>query len=123
MEITEQQILNFIFNPDPEILFYLTIGIGVAVLTVAIIEGPGNGPLPKLSKKRKNFSDTVKLRVLKAQNHKCKACKKLLTTTEFDHIDGNRENNCGSNCQALCPNCHAEKTRTKLVNHKTGFQN
>ena len=30
---------------------------------------------------------------------------------DFDHIDGDSSNNSLSNCQALCPNCHAKKTR------------
>jgi 5-methylcytosine-specific restriction endonuclease McrA len=33
---------------------------------------------------------------------------------DYDHIDGNRSNNDPSNCQALCPNCHAKKTRGLL---------
>jgi 5-methylcytosine-specific restriction endonuclease McrA len=30
---------------------------------------------------------------------------------EYDHINGNSSDNRLENCQALCPNCHARKTR------------
>ena len=60
---------------------------------------------------RKGFSDTIKRKILKKQNFNCVICKKLLSTHDFDHIDGNRNNNDESNCQAVCPNCHAFKTR------------
>ena len=118
MQITSQKILNFIFNPDEDILFYGTIFIGLTVLTVAIIEGPGRGgPPPKFPKKRKSFPVSTKIKVVKEQGHICKACGKFSSTLDFDHIDGNRENNCKENCQALCPNCHAEKTRKRAVDN------
>lgn len=37
---------------------------------------------------------------------------------DFDHKDGNRSNNSPGNCQALCPNCHAKKTRALLKHEK-----
>jgi len=37
---------------------------------------------------------------------------------DFDHKDGNRYNNSPSNCQALCPTCHAKKTRGLLKQEK-----
>jgi hypothetical protein len=60
---------------------------------------------------RKGFSDTIKRKILKKQNLNCAICKKLLSTHDFDHIDGNSSNDDEDNCQALCPNCHALKTR------------
>ncbi|MEK0367332.1 MAG: HNH endonuclease signature motif containing protein [Nitrosopumilus sp.] len=36
---------------------------------------------------------------------------KFSQTWDFDHTDGDRGNNNTSNCQALCPTCHALKTR------------
>jgi len=30
---------------------------------------------------------------------------------DYDHKNGNRSNNKISNCQALCPNCHAKKDK------------
>ena len=62
---------------------------------------------------RKDFADSSKEQVLLNQRHRCASCKSILTTLDFDHIDGNKSNNDVSNCQALCPNCHALKTRTR----------
>jgi len=63
------------------------------------------------SKERKGFPDSVRQQVLKKQNISCANCKKFSQTWDFDHIDGDRSNNKISNCQALCPNCHALKSR------------
>jgi len=65
-------------------------------------------------KSRKGFSVSVKKRVMAVQSHRCNYCYRILDMVNFDHIDGNRSNNSFYNCQALCPNCHAKKTRRKL---------
>ena len=65
-------------------------------------------------KTRKEFSEQIKKWVLALQNYKCNNCQRVLDVTNFDHIDGNRANNSYFNCQALCPNCHAKKTRRKV---------
>ena len=65
------------------------------------------------SGKRKQFSKKTKLLVLKAQNYRCKSCKRKLDEADFHHTDGNRANNALNNCQALCPICHAKKTRKR----------
>jgi len=64
-------------------------------------------------KKRKKFSKSVKNAVLIMQGFRCNICGKFLSIINFDHIDRNRGNNSISNCQALCPNCHAMKTRMR----------
>jgi hypothetical protein len=61
---------------------------------------------------RNDFSESTKLSILRIQDHKCANCSNLLNVINYDHIDGNRSNNDKSNCQALCPNCHAIKTYT-----------
>ena len=61
--------------------------------------------------KRKGFPKTTQEITLIKQAYRCNICKERLVVTNFDHIDGNRSNNSISNCQALCPNCHAKKTR------------
>ena len=66
--------------------------------------------------KRKRFSPTIQELVLKRQAYRCNVCKERLDAINFDHIDGSRSNNSISNCQALCPNCHAKKTR--MMNRK-----
>ena len=62
---------------------------------------------------RRAFSDSVKRFVLWNQAYCCKRCGRFLDIYEFDHVDGNRENNHISNCQALCPICHAWKSRLR----------
>jgi enolase len=64
--------------------------------------------------KRKDFSKTTQKKILVKQKYKCNMCKKKLDEINWDHIDGNRSNNSITNCQALCPNCHAKKTRKRL---------
>ena len=63
---------------------------------------------------RRDFSKRTQDAVLMQQNYQCKKCWNFLRFPEFDHIDGDPSNNDYSNCQALCPNCHAEKTRTPI---------
>jgi len=63
------------------------------------------------STKRKSFSQATKHKVLAQQNFSCAFCKEKLKAKDFDHIDGDNSNNSLDNCQALCPNCHAKKTR------------
>lgn len=93
---------NFIFNRY--LLFSLFL-IGIGILYFLI----------KSRKKkfviRQHFSNEVKSQILKKQNYKCANCKKLLNIYDFDHKDDDRSNNSYSNCQVLCPICHAIKTR------------
>ena len=63
------------------------------------------------SKKRQSFSKSEKARIKKIQKDRCKACGKKSNVLDIDHIDGNSSNNSLDNAQALCPNCHAKKTR------------
>ncbi len=60
---------------------------------------------------RVNFSKKIRKWTLIVQNYRCNHCQRVLDVVNFDHIDGNRANNLYYNCQALCPNCHAKKTR------------
>lgn len=92
---------NFIFNKY--LLFSLFL-IGVGILYFLI----------KSRKKfviRQHFSNDVKSQILRKQKYKCAICKKFLNVYDFDHKDNDRSNNSYSNCQALCPICHAIKTR------------
>ena len=65
---------------------------------------------------RQYFSNEMKSQILKEQNYKCAGCKKFLNIYDFDHIDNDRSNNDYNNCQALCPICHALKTRKMKKN-------
>ena len=71
-------------------------------------------PIPK-KLPRKDFALCVKKEVLARQANLCKSCGRFLDVVNFDHIDENPGNNDISNCQALCPNCHAKKTRNKSL--------
>ena len=66
----------------------------------------------KSGRKRK-LTDADKKRIASKQKWRCNDCRKLLPTTY--HIDHKKRFSGGgsdkeSNLQALCPNCHAEKT-------------
>ena len=66
---------------------------------------------------RKKFSKRIRSARLILQNYRCMICGCFLDVYEFDHIDGNRANNSLFNCQALCPTCHARKSKRQ----KMGF--
>lgn len=69
-------------------------------------------------KERRMFATEVKREIRKKQGYKCAICRWNSGVLDYDHKDGNRNNNKLSNCQALCPNCHAKKTRG-LIKTKT----
>jgi len=60
---------------------------------------------------RKDFTKTTKEDTWRRQGFRCNSCGEYSKYPEFHHKDGNRGNNYPSNCEALCPNCHAKKTR------------
>ncbi len=60
---------------------------------------------------RKAFLKSVKQAVLARQLKRCNFCRRCFPDLEFHHKDGNHSNNDISNCEALCPNCHARKTK------------
>jgi len=62
---------------------------------------------------RRQFSKLTKKKTLIRQNFRCNSCGNPLEEVDFHHIDGNSSNNHISNCEALCQNCHANKTRKK----------
>lgn len=75
-------------------------------------------PLEKILRKGSNFqSYKLKNRLIKEglKNPSCEECgwaKKSFDgrlPLELHHIDGNAHNNCLTNLQILCPNCHSLK--------------
>jgi hypothetical protein len=62
-------------------------------------------------KVRQHFSDPVKEKILEKQHHRCADCNRVLNVVDWHHRNGDRSDNRESNCVALCPNCHAIKTR------------
>jgi len=63
-------------------------------------------------RERQDFSESTQEKVLEKQHHRCGHCKRLLNVVDYDHKNGDRSDNKESNCVALCPNCHAIKTRS-----------
>ena len=63
--------------------------------------------------KRRRFTKSDMIKTLDLQKKRCKICQNKLKECDFDHADGDSSNDSLSNCQALCPNCHAKKSRRK----------
>ena len=89
--------------------------IAAIVIILDVISNPQKNNqvvIPKLIIKRKDFSNKTKKSVLFRQGYRCNSCLKPLEgIQDFHHKNGNRSNNTSWNCEALCPNCHARKTR------------
>ena len=62
-------------------------------------------------KDRHDFPDSIKEKVLDKQHHRCADCNRVLNVVDWHHKNGDRSDNRESNCVALCPNCHAIRTR------------
>ena len=62
------------------------------------------------SGKRRAFNKETKQAVLLRQNYRCNICGIEPQNFDFDHI-GSRADNSIWNCQALCLDCHRNKTR------------
>ena len=67
------------------------------------------------TRRRKSFTVQTKKLVLRDQNFRCSICRMNAGIGDYDHKDGNRGNNKVSNCQVLCPTCHAKKSRGLLT--------
>src|SRR5215469_16551895 len=85
-------------------LFYLVIFVSVSVVLYK---------LTHRKRKRRAFTSGVRRKTLEKQHYKCATSKRPLKPreTDYDHKNGNRSDNRQKNCQALCLNCHGDKTR------------
>lgn len=63
---------------------------------------------------RKDFTESTKKSSRFIQGNACNRCKKYTDLWDYHHRDRDRSNNSLENCEALCPYCHAKKTRKKL---------
>ena len=72
--------------------------------------------------KRKNFSNSTKKAAREKQKNKCNICRKKTDAWEYDHTNGISSDNSLKNCQALCPICHARKTRKIKPKKRRFFQ-
>ena len=84
----------------------MTDNVDLAIVALRIIEKSMSKP-----KTRKSFTKSTQKIIMNEQKNKCNDCGKKSKIWDFDHIDGDSSNNGLNNCQALCPNCHAKKTR------------
>jgi hypothetical protein len=112
--VSAQSGISFETEPDNSSDYSAFAVFIFIVIIIAVI-----WKLTHRTKKRRYFPADVKREVLKDQNYKCAICKRGAGVWDYDHIDGNRSNNDISNCQALCPNCHAKKTRGLLAQEKS----
>ena len=99
--------------PEAENIFGLLIFI--SIIPIYILMKIGNKR--KKAKKRRAFTPETKELVLRRQNHRCNECGGSPSNWDFDHI-GSRANNSPSNCQALCLDCHRDKTRREARQSK-----
>ena len=93
------------------------IGIMVFIIIIVIIVGVAKSrskPTAEIQEQhpsRKDFSESIQHAVVTRQNNLCAECGNFTTIWEYDHINGKNWENDISNCQALCPKCHARKSR------------
>ncbi len=73
-----------------------------------------------MKEERKRWSEFAKRVIACKQEYKCAKCANMLPPSWCaDHIIPLREggSNDTSNCQILCPNCHAQKTAFENIYH------
>ena len=102
------KIFDLLVRPSSIVLLFSIVVTGIVLNSLKKLKKGTNGT-------RKGFSQGTRERVLRKQNHRCVYCRKALKVIDYHHKNGNRSDNRESNCQALCPNCHAIKTRNKLI--------
>ncbi len=118
MYLQKNYSLNELLNKTLNWYFdqHIVVQAGILLLAAKIIRdhsppayyAPKPKPIP-----RKDFAESTKKFTLMNQGYVCKSCKKPTKYWEFHHKDKNSSNNRPSNCEALCPYCHTEKTRKK----------
>jgi len=113
------ELNDFKLVPFSKVLDLLLRPSSIVLLLSIVVTGLVLNSLKKLRKStnrvRKGFSQGTRERILRKQNYRCAYCRKALKVIDYHHKNGNRSDNRENNCQALCPNCHAIKTRNKLV--------
>jgi len=103
---------NWYFNLKPLQQFVVLAGVVIVLAELAPKTNYLNyiQPIPQQKPQgRKEFSKSDKRIVRYHQMFRCDECHEFNSNLEFHHKDGNNWNNDISNCQGLCPNCHAKK--------------
>ena len=94
-------------------------GFGFLIMIILFILTVGTlAHLRKRKRRERSFSTETRREIRKRQGYKCAMCNWNSGVFDYDHKDGNRHNNNILNCQALCPNCHAKKTRGLIHSEK-----
>ena len=106
--VSFSKVFDLLLRPSSIVLLLSIVVTGLVLNSLKKLKRSAN-------KVRKGFSQGTRERILRKQNHRCVYCKKVLRVIDYHHKNGNRSDNRENNCQALCPNCHAIKTRNKLV--------
>lgn len=102
------KVFDLLVRPSSIVLLFSILATGIVLNYLKKLKKSTN-------KARKGFSQGTRERILRKQNHRCIYCRKNLTVIDYHHKNGNRSDNRENNCQALCPNCHAIKTRKNLI--------
>jgi len=94
---------------------YIVIGIAVVIIIIGIIARASRKQselesLPE-SLPRRGWTDSQHKEIMGKQGGVCANCGEHSGSFQFDHIDGNSNNNDMNNAQGLCPNCHDRKSR------------
>ena len=108
IEISFSKILDWLIRPSSIVILFSIMVTGLVLNSLKKLKRSTN-------KVRKGFSQGTRERILRKQNHRCVYCRKVLRVIDYHHKNGNRSDDRENNCQALCPNCHAIKTRNKLI--------
>ena len=108
IEIPFSKIFDTLIRPSSIVILFSIVVTGLVLNSLKKLKRSTN-------KARKGFSQGTRERILRKQNHRCAYCRKVLKVIDYHHKNGNRSDNRENNCQALCPNCHAIKTRNKLI--------
>jgi len=101
-------------NPTGVIGIFIFI---VGVSLVGILLANSSNSKYRYSTKRRAFTPETKELVLDRQGHCCNICGVNPDNWDFDHI-GSRGDNSPSNCQALCLDCHRDKTNKESRQRK-----
>ena len=108
IEVSFSKIFDSLVRPSSIVLLFSIVVTGLVLNSLKKLKKSTNMA-------RKGFSQGTRERILRKQNHRCVYCRKVLKVIDYHHKNGNRSDNRENNCQALCPNCHAIKTRNKLI--------
>jgi len=113
-EVTGQELDDSVMIDLDNTIGYIIIGVIIVVIIIIGIAKASSKESKPEKLGRQGWTDSQHKQVLDRQDGKCAECGEYSGTFQFDHKDGNNNNNDLDNCQALCPNCHDRKSRPNL---------